>query len=158
MLKHEVKQKDREIAELRSKGNVPVGAQVGQGELKGTVGVPNRGYAAAAARPKQATYAMKVTAKEVGDIGQDIMAEGGGGPRRRDSNSSTVSEGEPSSQGAGSDREQLESPEDVLNNRVRELSRIILHSIPAGADSIKVESRRACREAAEKVRDYAMEM
>ncbi|KAF2888109.1 hypothetical protein ILUMI_18064 [Ignelater luminosus] len=86
------------------------------------------------------------------------MAEGGGVLRRRDSNSSTVSEGEPSSQGAGSDREQLESPEDVLNNRVRELSRIILHSIPARADSIKVESRRACREAAEKVRDYAMEM
>ncbi|KAF2895006.1 hypothetical protein ILUMI_11167 [Ignelater luminosus] len=70
MLKHEVKQKDREIAELRSKGNVPVGAQAGQGELKGIVGVPNRGYAAAAARPKQATYAVKVTAKEEGDIRQ----------------------------------------------------------------------------------------
>ncbi|KAF2890544.1 hypothetical protein ILUMI_15629 [Ignelater luminosus] len=90
------------------------------------------------------------------------MAEGGGGHRRRDSNSSIISEGESMSQstqgGSNSDREQQDSPEELLNIRVRELSRIILHNIPARADSIKVEARKACREAAEEVRDYAMEM
>ncbi|KAF2881280.1 hypothetical protein ILUMI_24899 [Ignelater luminosus] len=60
--------------------------------------------------------------------------------------------------GSSSEKEQYESPEDLLNTRVRELSRVILHNISARADSIKVESRRASREAAEKVRDYAMEM
>ncbi|KAF2879413.1 hypothetical protein ILUMI_26755 [Ignelater luminosus] len=48
--------------------------------------------------------------------------------------------------------------EDLLNDRINNLSKTILKCIPEKSDSIKVEARKACREATEKLRNHALEM
>ncbi|KAF2890158.1 hypothetical protein ILUMI_16015, partial [Ignelater luminosus] len=48
--------------------------------------------------------------------------------------------------------------EDILSERINNLSKIILKQIPEKSDSIKVEARKTCRDATEKIRNHAIEM
>ncbi|KAF2890592.1 hypothetical protein ILUMI_15581 [Ignelater luminosus] len=48
--------------------------------------------------------------------------------------------------------------EDILSERINTLSKIILKQIVEKSDSIKVEARRTCRDATEKLRNHAIEM
>lgn len=48
--------------------------------------------------------------------------------------------------------------EDELCSQVREMSRLILKHVPSKADTIKVDARRHIREAAEAIRDLAVQM
>ncbi|KAF2884655.1 hypothetical protein ILUMI_21515 [Ignelater luminosus] len=57
-----------------------------------------------------------------------------------------------------SNTEPEENAEDLLNNRINNLSKIILKCIPEKSDSIKVEARKSCRDATEKIRNHALEM
>ncbi|KAF2895053.1 hypothetical protein ILUMI_11119 [Ignelater luminosus] len=52
----------------------------------------------------------------------------------------------------------VNNAEDLLNDRINNLSKIILKCIPGKSDSIKVEARKTCREATEKLRNHALEM
>ncbi|KAF2891557.1 hypothetical protein ILUMI_14616, partial [Ignelater luminosus] len=51
-----------------------------------------------------------------------------------------------------------ENAEDLLNNRINNLSKIILKCISEKSYSIKVEARKSCRDATEKIRNHALEM
>ncbi|KAF2887405.1 hypothetical protein ILUMI_18768 [Ignelater luminosus] len=48
--------------------------------------------------------------------------------------------------------------EDILSEKINNLSKIILKQIPEKSDSIKVEARKTCRDATEKIRNHAIEM
>ncbi|KAF2887924.1 hypothetical protein ILUMI_18249, partial [Ignelater luminosus] len=48
--------------------------------------------------------------------------------------------------------------EDLLNDRINNLSKIILKCIPEKSDSIKVDARKSCRDAKEQLRNHALEM
>ncbi|KAF2896433.1 hypothetical protein ILUMI_09741 [Ignelater luminosus] len=57
-----------------------------------------------------------------------------------------------------SNLESQNNAEDLLNERINTLSKIVLKCIPEKSDSIKVEARKTCREATEKLRNHALEM
>ncbi|KAF2889430.1 hypothetical protein ILUMI_16743 [Ignelater luminosus] len=52
----------------------------------------------------------------------------------------------------------VNNAEDLLNDRINNLSKTILKCIPEKSDSIRVEARKTCREATEKLRNHALEM
>ncbi|KAF2895854.1 hypothetical protein ILUMI_10317 [Ignelater luminosus] len=134
-LKEEIEGKDRQIATLKAQGGTAA-----TGGALSSVGTAPRGYAAAATRPKPTRYAVKVTAKETKDADQveKIL---------KFTRASNFGRRVVTYALADSD----------FHGRPA-AARLKVKQIPEKSDSIKVEARRTCREATEKLRNHALEM